>query len=83
MKSMKMTHLIKDLSLSLSLSLIFIMPSHAQDQKEVLSKLDTTVFKGRPFLNKAGFVSSTVEQFRNKVKNDKGETLYRISKDEF
>ena len=43
-----------------------------KDTKEALSKLDTSAFKGKAFLNKAFFLKSLIEPFRSKEKNADG-----------
>jgi hypothetical protein len=51
----------------------FNLPHVAICQKnDDLSRLDTTAFKGRAFLNKANFLKQLVEQYRNveKVKTE-------------
>jgi pimeloyl-ACP methyl ester carboxylesterase len=50
----------------------FTIAQNDKDTKEALSKLDTTAFKGKAFLNKAQFIKSLVQPLRTKEKGKDG-----------
>lgn len=54
-----------------------------KDLKDALSKLDTTAFKGKAFLNKAFFVKSLIAPLQKKEKSKDGTPILTLTPQHF